>query len=322
MNEFELIDRYFRRAPRNADVRVGIGDDGAVIAPTPGMEYVLTVDMLVEGRHFTAGCDARALGHKTLAVNLSDLAAMGALPRFVLLAGALPAPDTQWLASFMQGFDALANEYDVELIGGDTTRGPRTLCVTAIGELPAGSALTRGGANPGDDIYVSGWLGDAALALAASTGRTKLDGARLAALEKRLNEPQPRVALGVALRGVASAALDVSDGLTGDLGHILEASRVGASVYLGAIPCADELRIKLRGVERELALELLLAGGDDYELCFTASPAMRERIAGIGGALGLPLTPIGSITVDSTLVITTEDGTPLAALPPAFDHFH
>ena len=321
MNEFELIDRHFRRAPRNADVRIGIGDDGAVLAPSPGMEYVLTIDMLVEGRHFAAGCDPRALGHKTLAVNLSDLAAMGALPRFVLLAGALPEPDTAWLDAFMRGFDALAAEYDVELIGGDTTRGPRTFSVTAIGELPAGSALVRSGANPGDVVYVSGRLGDAALALAADAGRTTVDAESLEILARRLEEPQPRVALGVALRGVASAALDISDGLSGDLGHVLAASRVGAMLDLAAIPCADALRAKLEGGERDLALSLLLAGGDDYELCFTASPALRERIDTIALALGLPLTPIGSITVDAALVVNDEHGTPLAALPRAFDHF-
>ena len=321
MNEFELIDRFFRRAPRNADVRIGVGDDGAVLAPSPGMEYVLTVDMLVEGRHFVAGCDPQALGHKTLAVNLSDLAAMGALPRFVLLAGALPEPDTTWLAAFMRGFDALATEYDVELIGGDTTRGPRTFAVTAIGELPMGSALTRSGANPGDTVYVSGRIGDASLALAATAGRTEVDAESLALLSRRLDEPQPRVALGVALRGVASSALDISDGLTGDLGHVLKASRVGATLDLAAIPCDDALRAKLLGSERELALGLLLAGGDDYELCFTASPAMRERVDAIGRALGLPLTPIGSINVDTTLVVNDEHGTPLAVLPRAFDHF-
>ena len=321
MNEFELIDRHFRRAPRNADVRIGIGDDGAVLAPSPGMEYVLTVDMLVEGRHFAVGCNPQALGHKTLAVNLSDLAAMGALPRFVLLAGALPEPDTAWLAAFMRGFDALAAEYDVELIGGDTTRGPRAFAVTAIGELPAGSALTRSGANPGDTVYVSGRLGDAALALAAAAGRTDVNAESLAALVRRLDEPQPRVALGVALRGIASSALDVSDGLTGDLGHVLKASRVGATLDLAAIPCADALRARLAGSEREFALGLLLAGGDDYELCFTASPAMRERVDAIALALGLPLTPIGSINVDTALVVNDEHGTPLAALPRAFDHF-
>ena len=321
MNEFELIDRYFRRAPRNADVRIGIGDDGAVIAPAPGMEYVVTVDMLVEGRHFRADADPQGVGHKTLAVNLSDLAAMGALPRFVLLAGALPTPDPAWVAAFMAGFDALANEYDVELIGGDTTRGPRTFCVTAIGELPAGTALTRGGASPGDIVYVSGQLGDAALALAASDGRVDVDPLHLATLERRLNEPQPRVALGVALRGVASAALDISDGLTGDLGHILAASRVGATLDLPAVPARVELRDMLDGSERGLALACMLAGGDDYELCFTAPPAMRERVESIALALALPLTPVGAITVDPALSIRDEQGRALQPLPHAFDHF-
>lgn len=321
MNEFALIERYFKRAPRNADVRIGIGDDGAVVAPAPGLEYVITVDMLVEGRHFRAGANPRALGHKTLAVNLSDLAAMGALPRFVLLAGALPGSDPDWVAAFMEGFDALAREYDVELIGGDTTRGPRTLCVTAIGELPGGTAITRSGASPGDVVYVSGRLGDAALALAARDGRVDIEQSSLGTLERRLDEPQPRVALGVALRGVASAALDVSDGLTGDLSHVLAASRVGASLDLRALPMSDELRQMLEGGERELALGCVLAGGDDYELLFTASPAMRERVESIALALSLPLTPIGAITVDPVLTIHDEDGRALSALPRAYDHF-
>ena len=321
MNEFALIERYFKRAPRNADVRIGIGDDGAVIAPAPGLEYVMTVDMLVEGRHFRAGADPRGIGHKTLAVNLSDLAAMGALPRFVLLAGALPESDPDWVAAFMEGFDALAREYDVELIGGDTTRGPRTLCVTAIGELPGGTAITRSGASPGDVVYVSGRLGDAALALAARDGRVDIEQSSLGTLERRLDEPQPRVALGVALRGVASAALDVSDGLTGDLSHVLATSRVGASLDLRALPMSDELRQMLEGGERELALGCVLAGGDDYEICFTASPAMRERVESIALALSLPLTPIGAITVDPLLTINDEDGRALSALPRAYDHF-
>ena len=321
MNEFALIERYFKRAPRNADVRIGIGDDGAVIAPAPGLEYVMTVDMLVEGRHFRAGADPRGIGHKTLAVNLSDLAAMGALPRFVLLAGALPESDPDWVAAFMEGFDALAREYDVELIGGDTTRGPRTLCVTAIGELPGGTAITRSGASPGDVVYVSGRLGDAALALAARDGRVDIEQSSLGTLERRLDEPQPRVALGVALRGVASAALDVSDGLTGDLSHVLAASRVGASLDLRALPMSDQLRQMLEGGQRELALGCVLAGGDDYELLFTASPAMRERVESIALALSLPLTPIGAITVDPVLTIHDEDGRALSALPRAYDHF-
>jgi thiamine-monophosphate kinase len=321
MNEFELIDRYFRRAPRNAGVRIGIGDDGAVIVPTPGSEYVVSVDMLVEGRHFAAGADPRRLGHKTLAVNLSDLAAMGALPRYALLAGALPDSDPAWLEAFIGGFDALAHQYDVELIGGDTTRGPRNLCVTAIGEVPAGTALTRAGARAGDVIHVSGTLGDAALALAVAQRRTAVDAAAAPGLERRLDAPEPRVALGFALRGIATAALDLSDGLTGDLGHILAASRVGATLDLSAIPCSDALRAKLAGSERALALRCLLAGGDDYELCFTAPANAQAQVAAIARALGLALTPIGSINAQPGLEVRDEHGHPLPSLPRAYDHF-
>ena len=321
MNEFEVIARFFRRSPRSADVRIGSGDDAAVIAPRAGVEYAVTVDMLVEGRHFAANADPEALGHKTLAVNLSDLAAMGAQPRFALLAGALPASDPQWIEAFMRGFDALADRYDVELIGGDTTQGPRTLCVTAIGELPAGTAITRGGARAGDVVYVSGTLGDAALALAAAAGRVRVDARHRAALAGRLDRPEPRVALGVALRGIASAALDVSDGLTGDLGHILEASHAGATIDVAAVPCSDAVRSLLRGETRSVALEALLAGGDDYELCFTANPSMRERLAALARTLALPLTPIGVVTAERGLVVRDERGDALSPLPHGFDHF-
>ena len=321
MNEFELIARHFQRAPRRGDIRVGIGDDAAVVAPASGMEYALTVDMLVEGRHFVAGCDPVALGHKTLAVNLSDLAAMGARPRYALLAGALPDVEEAWIAGFMRGFDALAARYDCELIGGDTTRGPRTLCVTAIGDLPAGSALTRGGAKPGDIVFVSGTVGDAALALAVAAGRTRVDAPQGQELQRRLDAPEPRVEVGMALRGVASSAIDVSDGLTGDLDHVLEASHAGARIDVAAIPCSDALRAKLGGDERELALSCLLAGGDDYELCFTAPPAMRARVDGVAASLGVLLTAIGVVTMERGLVVTDETGAPLARLPRAFDHF-
>ena len=321
MNEFELIERHFRRPPRSGDVRVGVGDDAAVIAPRAGMDYAISVDMLVEGRHFVAGTDAALLGHKTLAVNLSDLAAMGAQPRFALLAGALPSSDPQWLAAFMRGFDALAARYDVELIGGDTTSGPRNLCVTVIGEVPAGAAITRAGARPGDIVYVSGTLGDAALALAVASGRVEVDRALVPALQRRLDAPDPRVALGIALRGTASAALDVSDGLTGDLAHILDASHAGAALDVAAIPCGDALRALLRGPRRGVALQVLLAGGDDYELCFTANPVMRERIAALAQQLSLALTPIGTISEEPGLVVRDEDGRRLRSLPRAFDHF-
>ena len=321
MNEFALIDKYFHRPSRDDSVRIGVGDDAAVIRPTPEMELVISVDMLVEGRHFLRDTEPRRLGHKTLAVNLSDLAAMGATPRYALLAGALPDAEVRWLGEFAAGFFALADRYGVELIGGDTTRGPRNFCVTIIGEVPAGTALTRGGAKPGDDIYVSGLLGDGAHALAAMQRRTALTPDALEVARSRLEAPEPRVALGERLRGVASAALDISDGLTGDLAHILAASHVGAIVELASIPRSPVLDEKLAGSERELALRCLLAGGDDYELCFTANPALRDRVVDISRALELPLTRIGAITAARDFIVRDEHGAPLPTLPLAFDHF-
>jgi len=321
MNEFALIDRHFRRPSRDPAVRLSVGDDAAIVAPRPGCELALSVDMLVEGRHFLPDADPAALGHKTLAVNLSDMAAMGATPRWALLAGALPDDDDAWLAAFAGGLFALAARYSVTLVGGDTTRGPRNLCLTIAGELPAGTAITRAGARVGDDIHVSGRLGDAALALAALQRRTGLDAEALAALQRRLDTPEPRVALGERLRGVASAAIDVSDGLTGDLAHVLAASGVGADVELERIPRAPALAQKLAGGERDLALACLLAGGDDYELCFTAPPSARARLAAIAVELSLPVTRIGAITAEPGLRIRDEAGRALAALPQAFDHF-
>jgi len=310
VNEFALIDRYFRRAPRDASVQIGIGDDGAVIRPASGVDIVVSVDMLVEGRHFLRDADPRRLGHKTLAVNLSDMAAMGATPRYALLAGALPA-----------GLFALADRYGVDLIGGDTTKGARNLCVTILGELPHGTALTRRGAKAGDDIYVSGTLGDAALALAVLRQRTTLDADALISAQTRLEAPEPRVSLGDRLRQIASAAIDISDGLTGDLAHVLEASGVGADVDVVSIPRSRAMSEKLASSERDLALHCLLAGGDDYELCFTANPALRDRIVAIGRALNVPVTTIGTITAPRDFVVRDEAGKPLAALPQAFDHF-
>lgn len=321
MNEFALIARYFQRPSSDPAVRLPIGDDAAVVAPTPGCELVLSVDMLVEGRHFLPDVDPAALGHKTLAVNLSDLAAMGARPRWALLAGALPAADEAWLAAFTRGLFALADAHAVTLIGGDTTRGPRNLCVTIVGEVPAGTAITRSGARAGDDVWVSGTLGSAMLALAAMQGRTSLAVDALARLRCRLEWPQPRIALGLALRGIASAALDVSDGLTGDLGHILQMSQVGAALELAAVPCDPALAARLTGPERELALACLLAGGDDYELCFTAPQASREAVLRAGTAAQVPVTRIGTITAEPGLRIHDEQGVPLSTLPRAFDHF-
>jgi len=320
VNEFELIDRFFARAPRNSHVRVGVGDDAAIVIPHPNTELVVSVDMLVGGRHFFADADPELIGHKTLAVNLSDMAAMGALPRWALLAGALPAADREWLTAFARGFFALADAYHVELVGGDTTQGPLNLCVTIMGEVPVGRGLLRSGARAGDDVYVSGRLGDAALALAALVGETRLAPEALARCRARLDRPQPRVGLGLALRDVASAALDVSDGLTGDLGHILERSRVGATVDLASLPRSAALDQKLNGNERALALQCLLAGGDDYELCFTAGVERRDAIAAIATREHCVLTRIGTITELPGLMLLDEHGTPMAA-PAAFDHF-
>ena len=320
MNEFELIDRFFARAPRSRSVVLGIGDDAALLAPTPGHELVVSVDMLVGGRHFFADVDVEALGHKTLAVNVSDIAAMGATPRWALLAGALPDNDPAWLAAFARGFFALADAHQIDLVGGDTTRGPLNLCVTIMGEVPAATAITRGGARAGDDVYVSGWLGDAALAVAARTGRMALDADALAVCQARLDWPTPRVALGQALRGVATAMLDVSDGLTGDLAHILERSDVGAVVDVAAVPHSPIMAEALAGAERGVALDCLLAGGDDYELCFTAAPATADKVAAIAAQTGLPVTRIGAITAGGGLVLRRPDGGGMP-LPRAFDHF-
>jgi thiamine-monophosphate kinase len=321
MNEFALIDRYFRRDVRDKAVRMGIGDDGAVVAPAPGCDLVFSVDMLVEGRHFLAGADPATLGHKTLAVNLSDMAAMGATPRWALLAGALPDFDERWLGGFTHGLFALADRFGVALIGGDTTRGPRNLCLTIIGEVPAGTALMRGGAKPGDDVYVSGTLGDAALALAVLQGTAQLADADFAMARARLETPEPRVALGERLRGVAHAAIDISDGLTGDLQHILDSSGAGATIDLSRIPRSRGLDAMLAGKSRDLGLACVLGGGDDYELCFTAATASREAIAAIARAVGVPLARVGSITPASGLVVRDERGVPLPVLPQSFDHF-
>jgi thiamine-monophosphate kinase len=321
MNEFALIDRFFRRAARDPAVRTGIGDDGAVVVPAPGCDLVLSVDMLVEGRHFLADADPATLGHKTLAVNLSDMAAMGARPRWALLAAALPEFDERWLGGFTRGLFALADRFEVALIGGDTTRGPRNFCLTIIGDVPAGAALTRAGARPGDDIYVSGTLGDAALALAVLQGRAALGDADFAMVRARLETPEPRVALGERLRGVASAAIDISDGLTGDLQHVLDRSGVGAAIDVALIPRSMPLATLIDGAGRDLGLACLLAGGDDYELCFMAAPSSRQVLAAIAVEVGVPLTRIGHVTAGAGLVVRDERGAPLATLPRSFDHF-
>jgi thiamine-monophosphate kinase len=330
LSEFELIDRFFRRrvegspadgAQRARGIVLGIGDDAALLSPTPGHQLAVSVDMLVAGRHFFDDVDPEALGHKTLAVNLSDMAAMGATPRWALLAGALPDADPQWLGAFARGLFGLATAHGVDLVGGDTTRGPLNVCLTILGEVPAGQALLRSGARPGDSVWLSGALGDAALALAHRAGRLALSGDEYAACQHALLRPTPRVALGIRLRGLASAAIDVSDGLVGDLGHILDASDVGAVLELTAIPRSKALDRQLATPARDIALECLLAGGDDYELCFTAAPSQDQRVAALAAELGLPLHRAGAIVDAPGLTILDASGHPLARLPRAYDHF-
>jgi len=325
LTEFELIDRFFRRPENSADnargIVLGIGDDAALLALTPGNQLAASVDMLVSGRHFFADVEPEALGHKVLAVNLSDMAAMGATPRWALLAGALPDADAQWLKGFARGFFALATAHGVDLVGGDTTRGPLNLCVTLLGEVPAGKALLRSGALAGDSVWLSGALGDASLALAHHAGRVVLTADEAAACWNALLRPAPRIALGVRLRGLASAAIDVSDGLVGDLGHVLEASKVGALLELAAIPRSKALDRQLASSAHDVALRCLLAGGDDYELCFTAAPSHDRRVVALAIELGLELRRVGTIAAQPGLVVQDSSGRPLAPLPQAYDHF-
>jgi thiamine-monophosphate kinase len=295
-----LIRRYFDRPAR--DAVLGIGDDAALLKARPGMELAVSTDMLVEGRHFRAGADARRLGHKALAVNLSDMAAMGAAPRWATLALALPRADARWLAGFSAGFFALARRFGVDLVGGDTTRGPLCISVTVIGEAPQRKALRRDGARPGDGIWVSGRLGGAAYALARP---------RDAAAAKRLHRPEPRVDLGLRLRGVATAAIDVSDGFAQDLGHILARSGVGAVVQYESLP-------KHRIADAKLERRCVLSGGDDYELVFTARAG--ARIDAIARSLKLKLTRVGSIGRARGLQILDRDGRRVVP-ERGFDHF-
>jgi len=307
MTEFEIIQRYFSRPPKRA--LTGVGDDCALLRPDAGLDLAVTTDMLVEGRHFLRDAEPRLLGHKALAVNLSDLAAMGATPRWATLALALPAADPAWLAGFSDGFYALAERYGVDLIGGDTTCGERrTICVTAIGEVPPEMALERGGARPGDDIWVSGELGGAALGLAHP---------EIPAAVKRLDAPEPRVALGERLRRLAHAAIDVSDGLAGDLAHVLERSQVSAKVEFEKIPRAGEFRIVN---DPQLEKDCILSGGDDYELLFTAPRERRAALDALAVELGLPLARIGTIETGSGLQILDAKGMPVPHRG-GYDHF-
>jgi thiamine-monophosphate kinase len=319
MGEFDLIARYFSRPVRRNPL--GVGDDCALLQPSPGMQLAVSTDMLVEGRHFLSTVDPQRLGHKALAVNLSDLAACGAQPLAFTLSLALPQVDEAWLAGFAQGLFALADAHDCELVGGDTTRGPLCINITVFGEVPAGQALLRSGASAGDDLWVSGTLGDARLALQAFRGTVSLPQEVLAAARVRLEQPLPRVALGSVLRGIATSAIDISDGLVGDLGHVLKQSKVGATIELAR---AIEVFAATRGgfeLPARQVEELVLAGGDDYELAFTAPVARRGEVEAAAATARTTVTRIGRIDAEPGLRVVDSRGQALQRSPAGFDHF-
>jgi len=331
MGEFDVIARYFARPARHA--ALGIGDDCALLQPSPGTQLAISTDMLVQGRHFFADVDPRTLGHKALAVNLSDLAACGAKPLAFTLALSLPNINQAWLAAFADGLFVLADAHGCDLIGGDTTGGPLNICITVFGEVPLvdgkSQALLRSGAQPGDDLYVSGTVGDARLALEGLRGQLSLPAAVLAAARVRLETPTPRVALGLALRGVATAAIDVSDGLLGDLAHLLERSRTGATVqadnaiesiaaYTAYTRATSQFVINL---SKDQWRTLALAGGDDYELLFTAPPAQRAAVEAAALAAQTPVRRIGQIKREPGLTLVDAQGQTLPNHYQSFDHF-
>lgn len=330
MGEFELIRRYFQRSAHTASAHtaLGVGDDCALLhAPASGTQWAISTDMLIAGRHFFPDVCPQKLGHKALAVNLSDLAACGAQPVACTLALALPQADAAWCEAFARGLFALADAHGCELIGGDTTRGPvPTISITVMGHVAAGAALLRSGARVGDAIWVSGTLGDAALALRVLQGTVDgipdMPAQVLDAARARLECPTPRVVLGQALRGIASSAIDVSDGLLGDLGHILAASGgLGARIELVRTRALLQARQSLH-LPTALIDHCTLAGGDDYELCFTAAAADAPRIAALGAATGVPLTCIGQVCAQPGVVLVDENGACVnASAFASFDHF-
>jgi len=314
--EFDVIARHFTRPATNAVL--GVGDDCALVGISRGMELAVSVDTMVSGTHFFPDVDPENLGHKSLAVNLSDMAAMGAMPYWAMLALTLPKVDHDWLAAFAKGFFDLAEEFEVSLVGGDTTRGPLTLTVTIMGEVPIGAALRRSGAKAGNDVWVSGRIGDAALAVAHRHGKLVLEEPDYHEAVMRLYEPTPRVALGQALRGMATAAIDVSDGLLADLGHICSLSKVGAVVELASIPLSP---IGARHVASDAGRNAIVAGGDDYELCFTAHPNSRESLQDLARVLDVPITRIGQVKRGKGVSLVGADGKPVKIDGRGYDHF-
>jgi len=318
MGEFDLIERFFKRPSRQADI--GIGDDCAIWTPRAGHQLAFSADMLVEGRHFLSTVDPSRLGHKALAVNLSDLAACGASPRAFLLSLSLPRADEIWLSGFCQGLYQLADAHGCELIGGDTTQGPLNIAITVMGDLPQGQSILRNGAQIGDDLYVSGHLGDARLALEAFRGTISLPQAVFDAARLRMELPTPRVALGQALRGIAHAMADISDGLLGDLGHILKASHVGAEIELPATRTLMQTT-DIWDCPADLSMTCVLSGGDDYELVFCAPASASAQVNAAAKASGTRVTRIGRITESPNLVLLNEWGQSLHNPFRSFDHF-
>ncbi len=316
MSEFAVIERFFTRPAPTADL--GVGDDAALVRVPEGHQLAVSTDMLVCGRHFLAGVAPARLGHKCLAVNLSDMAAMGATPRWFTLSLSLPEVKEPWLEEFAKGLFTLADQFGTELIGGDTTAGPLNICIQILGVVPTGQALQRSGAKPGDDVWVSGTLGGAALGLAALQGEVPLSSEALGYALDRLERPLPRVELGIALRGVASAAIDVSDGLLADLGHILERSKAGASIQWERVPLSNVLR---SGCEVEQQQRYALGGGDDYELCFTASPRHREVISDLARVHGISVTRIGAIHTGEGVLVRDSAGQRVKLARHGYDHF-
>ena len=315
IGEFELIGRFFTgRGARRGDVRFGVGDDAAVVAPAAGTELVLALDTIVAGIHFPADMAPRAVGHRALAVNLSDIAAMGAEPAWALLGLTLPAADEAWVAEFAHGLDGLACRHGVALVGGDTTRGPLAASLTLAGTVPAGRALLRSGARAGDDVWISGTPGDAGAGLAVLQGALRAPGGAREELLRRFLLPEPRVTLGLALQGLASACIDVSDGLAGDLGKLCAASGVGAAIDAQALPLSPAL---LAAAGAEGAIRFALTAGDDYELLFTAPAGARAAIGAL--AAGVDCRRIGEVTAGGGVAVLG------AALPRdaghGFDHF-
>ena len=330
IGEFDLIQRFFKTGaqamPSHSSITLGIGDDCAVLQPTSDEELAITTDMLVEGRHFLADTNPEQLGRKALAVNLSDLAAMGAKPLGFTLALALPKADAAWLEGFSKGLFSIANEYSCALIGGDTTAGPLNICITAFGSTPTNKAIRRSGAKVGDDIWVSGELGDARLTLAALRHEISLPESDQHAIEHRMHQPVPRVELGIALRNLATAALDISDGLLGDLKHLLKQSQVDAEIFLDQLPKSAVLLRQSESIQNQFAA----CGGDDYEICFTAPSRQRNAIEQLSSSLNLRLTRIGQIVAmkntEVNVALFSADGKSLSdadtkVLMKSFDHF-